>query len=210
MATRDASATRRKLLEAGRGEFAESGIAGARIDRIAERAGVNKERVYGHFGSKEKLFQAVLDAAKAEHSASLPTPGEEDIGEWVGRVYDAQRNNPTMLRLMMWESLYYGTGPAPDEEQRADHYADKIVAVARTLGIEPDSTAARTVLSLLGLAAWSQAMPQSARLLLGPHAHTERGRAEMREHVVHMARAAVQGVTPRESGDNKETGGTTA
>ncbi|TQN30658.1 TetR family transcriptional regulator [Haloactinospora alba] len=202
MATRDASATRRKLLEAGRGEFAESGIAGARIDRIAERAGVNKERVYGHFGSKEKLFQAVLDAAKAEHSASLPTPGE-DIGEWVGRVYDAQRNNPTMLRLMMWESLYYGTGPAPDEEQRADHYADKIVAVARTLGIEPDSTAARTVLSLLGLAAWSQAMPQSARLLLGPDAHTERGRAEMREHVVRMARAAVRGVAPPEP-DNTE------
>ncbi|RNL85523.1 TetR/AcrR family transcriptional regulator [Halostreptopolyspora alba] len=191
MVPRDASATRRKLLEAARDEFAEHGISGGRIDRIAERAGVNKERVYGHFGSKEELFKAVLIRVKNEQAVSLPTPGE-DIGGWVGRVYDSHMDDPTMIRLMMWESLHYGGDPAPYEEPEADHYADKIIAVARTLGIEPDDRAARIVMSLLGVAAWPIAMPQTARMLTGRDPYTDR--ESTREHVVRMANAIAQDI----------------
>lgn len=56
-----ALSTREKLLAAARAEFAEHGIAGARVERIATQAGVNKERLYSNFGSKEKLFHAVSD-----------------------------------------------------------------------------------------------------------------------------------------------------
>jgi len=53
--------TRKKIIEAAAAEFAGSGLAGARIDRIAERAGVNKAMIYYHFASKEKLYQAIID-----------------------------------------------------------------------------------------------------------------------------------------------------
>jgi TetR/AcrR family transcriptional regulator len=58
---RDPVATRRKLLVAARREFAQSGLAGARVDEIAARAGVNKQLVYHYFGDKDALYLAVLE-----------------------------------------------------------------------------------------------------------------------------------------------------
>jgi TetR/AcrR family transcriptional regulator len=58
---RDPAATRKKLLTAARREFAESGLAGARVDEIAARAGVNKQLVYHYFGDKDALYLAVLE-----------------------------------------------------------------------------------------------------------------------------------------------------
>jgi len=50
-----------KILAAARTEFAEHGLAGARVDRIAERSGVNKAMIYYHFDSKDKLYQEVIN-----------------------------------------------------------------------------------------------------------------------------------------------------
>ena len=58
---RDPVATRKKLLSAARREFADSGLAGARVDEIAARAGVNKQLVYHYFGDKDALYLAVLE-----------------------------------------------------------------------------------------------------------------------------------------------------
>ncbi|HEY8333058.1 MAG TPA: TetR/AcrR family transcriptional regulator [Tardiphaga sp.] len=58
---RDPVATRQKLLVAARQEFAQSGLAGARVDEIAARAGVNKQLVYHYFGDKDALYLAVLE-----------------------------------------------------------------------------------------------------------------------------------------------------
>ncbi len=53
--------TREKILDTARDEFAKLGLDGARVDRIAERAGVNKAMLYYHFKSKENLYQAVIE-----------------------------------------------------------------------------------------------------------------------------------------------------
>ncbi len=58
---RDAAATRQRLIDAARAEFAQYGIAGARVDRIATNAGANKAQIYNYFGSKDRLFDAVWD-----------------------------------------------------------------------------------------------------------------------------------------------------
>jgi TetR/AcrR family transcriptional regulator len=58
---RNPQVTRRKLLRAARREFADSGLAGARVDEIAARAGVNKQLVYHYFGDKDALYLAVLE-----------------------------------------------------------------------------------------------------------------------------------------------------
>lgn len=49
-----------KILEAALGEFAERGQAGARVDKIATVAGVNKALIYYHFKSKENLYHEVI------------------------------------------------------------------------------------------------------------------------------------------------------
>jgi AcrR family transcriptional regulator len=60
---RDADRSQSTILAAARDEFAEFGLGGARVDRIAERAGLNKRLIYYYFEDKEKLFQSVLEQA---------------------------------------------------------------------------------------------------------------------------------------------------
>jgi AcrR family transcriptional regulator len=60
---RDADRSQSIILSAARDEFAEHGLGGARMDRIAERAGLNKRLIYYYFEDKEQLFRAVLEQA---------------------------------------------------------------------------------------------------------------------------------------------------
>jgi AcrR family transcriptional regulator len=62
---RDAGRSREAILDAGRDEFAQHGLGGARMDRIAERAAVNKRLIYYYFGNKDELFLCVLEATYA-------------------------------------------------------------------------------------------------------------------------------------------------
>jgi len=56
--TRDAERTRQTILEAATAEFASLGLGGARMDRIAERAKVDKRLIYYYFNNKDDLFLA--------------------------------------------------------------------------------------------------------------------------------------------------------
>src|SRR5271168_1412301 len=59
---RNPERTREKLLAAATVEFSDKGLKGARIAGIARRAGTNYQAIYHHFGSKEKLYAAVLES----------------------------------------------------------------------------------------------------------------------------------------------------
>lgn len=63
---RDTAASRKALLDAAVTEFAEFGFEGGRVDRIARLAGVNKQLVYHHFGSKADLYRATLEEVYRE------------------------------------------------------------------------------------------------------------------------------------------------
>src|ERR1700727_2770107 len=54
------AATSQRILDAAAAEFADRGIAGARIDRIIAAARTNKAQLYSYFGSKDGLFDAVI------------------------------------------------------------------------------------------------------------------------------------------------------
>ncbi|MCM2271973.1 MAG: TetR/AcrR family transcriptional regulator [candidate division Zixibacteria bacterium] len=56
----DETGTRQKIIDTARSEFAEHGLAGARVERIAKTAGVNKAMIYYHFHSKEYLYESVV------------------------------------------------------------------------------------------------------------------------------------------------------
>jgi AcrR family transcriptional regulator len=63
---RDADRSQQTILLAARDEFAKYGLAGARVDRIAERADINKRLIYYYFKSKDDLFLAVLENTYAD------------------------------------------------------------------------------------------------------------------------------------------------
>ena len=96
------------ILDAARDEFAEFGLAGARVDRIAERSGINKAMIYYHFGSKEKLYQAVIDdhfgqiaafAATQEFDAADPAAIIEKIATYMNALFAERRSfGPILLR----------------------------------------------------------------------------------------------------------------
>lgn len=64
-----AAATRQRILDAALAEFAANGLAGARVDEIAARAGANKRMLYAHFGGKDELWLTVLERAYAAKRA---------------------------------------------------------------------------------------------------------------------------------------------
>jgi TetR/AcrR family transcriptional regulator len=61
-----AAETRARILDAALGEFSTHGLAGARTDRIANSAGVNKALLYYYFESKENLYLAALEMISAK------------------------------------------------------------------------------------------------------------------------------------------------
>ncbi|MDB5798174.1 MAG: TetR/AcrR family transcriptional regulator [Paucimonas sp.] len=71
---RDPDRTRRSILKFASQEFAAKGFAGARVDEIARKAGINKQALYYHFGSKEDVYRAAMENGFQrfrEHDAEL-------------------------------------------------------------------------------------------------------------------------------------------
>lgn len=111
----DASATKRRILDAARTEFARFGLAGARVDRIAETAEANKRSIYVHFGPKEHLFDLVVIDALTVMAAEVPFDAD-DLPGYAGRLFDHLRDHPETLRLSLWANLERPTATAVEEE----------------------------------------------------------------------------------------------
>ena len=90
-------------------EFAERGFEGARVDRIAAAAGVNKAMLYYHFGSKERLYQAVVRdmvgtmAARARAIAGGSGTAQERLDAWIGAVVEEAAARPWFPPIMLRE-----------------------------------------------------------------------------------------------------------
>ena len=125
---RDAEDTKRRLLEAAVAEFAERGIAGARIDRIAAAAQANKALIYSYFGNKDDLFDAVFQALVVDTVHDVPID-PEDLPGYAGRLFDRNVSHPEVLRLAIWHSLERGGQALPEAVVAANQ--DKIAAIAK-------------------------------------------------------------------------------
>ncbi|QBS45952.1 TetR family transcriptional regulator [Nocardia sp. CS682] len=185
-------ATKQALLRAARDEFAEYGLAGARVDRIAEAAGVNKERIYGLFGSKDKLFDVILIDTMREFMDVVQPLAETDAGRYVGKLFDYHNNNPQLLRLLLWEGLHRGVDAHDIDGWRAQHYEQKFDRAIEQFGVDA-RYAGRLLLALCGMSNWSLAVPQTTRLLLGDGAEDKDA---TREFMQEFARAAMRNFPP--------------
>lgn len=104
MATRDSAATKQRILDAATAEFAQFGLAGARVDRIASRADANKQLIYAYFTSKEGLFDATMEANIALLLDTVPFDAA-DLPGYAGRLFDFAVRHPQLVRLLRWHQL---------------------------------------------------------------------------------------------------------
>jgi AcrR family transcriptional regulator len=167
-ATRNPEETRARILAAALAEFSAKGIAGARVDRIADAARTNKRMLYHYFGSKEGLYRAVLHQRLTERPplADIDT----DEADRLGLLFERLADSRDYLRLLMWEALERG-GEAVEAEADRRAALERVVGRVRDAQAEgrapADLDADLLVLAELAMAAYPLAFPQIARMLLG-------------------------------------------
>lgn len=109
---RDSDATKARIIAAARKEFAELGFGGARVDEIAAKANANKRMIYHYYGSKEALFQIVIETEyerirSAERTLELDhLPADKALRELVRFTWNYYLDNPEFLTLVNSENLH--------------------------------------------------------------------------------------------------------
>jgi AcrR family transcriptional regulator len=155
-----AEQTKARILDAAFREFAEHGLAGARVDRIAKSAGCNKNLIYVYFQSKEALFATVLDTHMTSVFASFPFTAD-DLPAVARHVFDQARTDPGVFRLLAWATLENSAAARPPG--RGQEY-DRVLALVREQqesgAIRNDAPPELILMSVLTLAtAWAPVFP---------------------------------------------------
>lgn len=110
---RDLERTRAAILDAAERLFADRGYGGASMQAIAAAAGLSRGMPGYAFGTKERLYEAVLERAFArprrQVAAATPSPSPADPAEalsaWVTAYLEFLAANPTYVRLMQRAAL---------------------------------------------------------------------------------------------------------
>lgn len=104
----EADSTRDRIIASATTEFAQHGIAGARVERIAKAARTSKERIYAHFGRKDELYRFIAARELTAMSEAVPMD-PVDLPGYAVRVHDHVTKHPEQLRLMKWGQLELGS-----------------------------------------------------------------------------------------------------
>jgi TetR/AcrR family transcriptional regulator len=168
--TRNAEATRARILEKATEIFAESGYDGASLGDIVKASKVNKRMVYHYFGDKQGLYRPIFRQqwhelkqrfeAELERRFGVGSGEEREIGadrllyEAVGIVSDFMADHRLFVRLMMWEGLEGGqVSRSLWTEVRGPLYAqvEFLIRQAQSDGkLNPKLDPAHLVISFLG------------------------------------------------------------
>ena len=184
------------ILAAARSEFAELGYAGARVDRIARKAGVNKQLLFYYFGSKAGLYQAALTGAARDlpQGGAPRSPdggtGAEQLRRAVAQIFDALAERADVTRFILQEAISGGRpdGPAGQVLTRLVRDLAAIISEGQGLGYFRDDADPRVIarhaivlaLSYVGL----------ERVLSDPAAPST-SRLDLRKAVVDLVSQAV-------------------
>jgi AcrR family transcriptional regulator len=146
------------LIAAARAEFAEHGLAGGRVDRIAASAQANKAQIYHYFGSKAQLFDAVWEDLVTQIVQAAPID-VEDLPGFAEQLSDTYDRHPELIRIITWQRLERGhTHPYAIQETQSRVHA---IAKAQAAGLVSDRFDARVLFALIihTAALWGMTSP---------------------------------------------------
>lgn len=172
---RDAEATRQRLLTAARAEFAQHGIAGARVDRIAGAAASNQAQIYHYFGSKQALFDAVWESFVTQVVTSTPID-VNDLPGYAADLADLYDANPEAIRLVSWQRLERADDPPLPMSVQSSRGNIDAIARAQAAGTVSDRFTPETIFALvLHLATlWAEMNPDVQAAAAPPDADARR------------------------------------
>ncbi|MFD2797192.1 TetR family transcriptional regulator [Promicromonospora vindobonensis] len=184
------AATWDRILDAATAEFAQHGFSGARIDRITSTARTNKAQLYGYFGTKDELFDAVL-AASFRQIIDLATIDANDLPGWAVRLYDEYLAHPDIVRLATWSRLERSPrGHLVAEAERQDGEKLAAIAAAQQAGAVVPGDPFDVMAMVIGMSmAWSPVSNVYA-------AHAGEAQAEHRRRREFLREAVRRAVTP--------------
>lgn len=215
--TRNAEVTRARILETARVEFVTHGLNGARVDRIADQSGVNKNLIYHYFGSKDDLYLEVLEGiyaglrARQEDQSLRDLPPVEAMRRLVANTFDHFVATPDLIRLMSIENIHYAanlkrsTGVKPLYRGLLDTIS-LILKKGQTDGLfRPGVDPADLYLSTSGLAYFFLSNQHTLSWLLDRDLVAKKRVATRRQHVVEMVLSYLTHISPDEAeGANPE------
>jgi AcrR family transcriptional regulator len=130
----DPQRTQADILVVATKEFATHGLAGARVDAIAEKTRTSKRMIYYYFGSKEGLYLAVLEQSyrkirslEADLQLSNLEP-EAALRTLIATTFDHDEANPDFVRLVSIENIHHAA-----HMLRSDAIRDLNVSVIETI-----------------------------------------------------------------------------
>jgi AcrR family transcriptional regulator len=171
---RDSDATRARLLCAATAEFAQYGIAGARVDRIAANAGANKAQIYHYFGSKDQLFDAVWAAMTQRFFTDSPVV-VDDLPGYAAHLIDVYASQPEVGRLISWHRLERADDSTTGFPGEAMHEQIASIAAAQAAGKLTDELAAPVLFTLvLTIASMWHNLSPTLLAVIGVDDHTQR------------------------------------
>ncbi|WP_435737746.1 TetR family transcriptional regulator [Cellulosimicrobium sp. PMB13] len=146
--TRDPEAKRTRLLEASLREFAEVGLAGARVERIARRAKISPGLVYSFYAGKQELFDGVFDEVVHRTVSEVPIDAD-DLPEYAARLHDANLAHPEVVRFLTWYQRERGAAAQRDTVTESMREKVRTIAAAQERGILTGEFSAEQVLALV-------------------------------------------------------------
>ena len=193
--------TRQHILATATHIFQTQGYARTTTQAIAAQAGVAEVTIFRHFGSKQKLFQAVAQeiggaAGLSEMETQLTGDLRTDllrISQYVLPFFIAQRET---IRMLMFESSHFSEiqealAQNPRELcQMLSRYFQQQIEHGQMQRLNPEAVAQAFTSMLFGYAVGLEPLKE----LLSPEISLE----EMIEHFVHIF---VEGTAPKQSGE---------
>lgn len=196
--TNDPERTMADIIEVATREFAEKGLAGARIDEIAEATRTSKRMIYYYFDSKEGLYLRVLEDAyrrmrEIESDLHLDDlEPEAALRRLVGFTVDYQWAHPEFIRLVMTENIHRGeylarsavirdlNVPAIDGLRRV--YERGVAAGVFRAGLDPVDLH----MSISALSVFNVANRHTFSLIFQRDCESDTAQRERREQIVEM------------------------
>ncbi|WP_328561175.1 TetR family transcriptional regulator [Streptomyces coelicoflavus] len=178
------AATHRRILDVATREFAEHGIAGARVERIVAAARTNKAQLYAYFGSKDGLFDAIFFGSLDRIVNVVPIDAD-DLADWAVRLYDEYLRRPDLIRLATWARLERRpAGHLVDDADRRDDAKLRAIAEAQAAGrVRPEEPFDVLALVIAMSMAWSPVSNVYAATAEEPEDVHERRRVLLRDAV---------------------------
>ena len=212
---RDPEGMRLRILESAKQEFAAHGLAGARVDRIAAKAGANKRMLYYHVGKKDDLYLAVLEGAyekirveerglDLEH---LDPP--EAIERLIGFTWNYFIRNPEFLALLNTENLARARHLKRSTKVKSMHspFVEMIRTVV-TRGVESGDfpvaiDPVQLYISIAALCFFYLSNSATLSVIFGRDLLKKEAKDERLDHMVALVLAALTGKSAAAFGRNK-------